>query len=65
VQSDFREALFGFANEKLQKLVIVDKLGQRSTLTFSSVLRNQPVDAQQVSFTLPKGADLIGTPVPP
>jgi outer membrane lipoprotein carrier protein len=65
VQSDFREALFGFEGDKLQKLVIVDKLGQRSVLAFSSVQRNQPVDPQQVSFTLPKGADLIGTPLAP
>ena len=64
-QSDFREALFGFGSGQLQRLVVVDKLGQRSTLVFSAVKRNQAIDPQQVVFTLPKGADLIGTPLPP
>jgi outer membrane lipoprotein carrier protein len=63
-QSDFREALFGFKGKELQRLVIVDKLGQRSTLAFSGVQRNAPVDPQLMQFTLPKGVDLIGTPVP-
>ncbi|MEO6080356.1 MAG: outer membrane lipoprotein chaperone LolA [Steroidobacteraceae bacterium] len=64
-QSDFREALFGFKGRELSRLIIADKLGQRSTLDFSDVKRNAPVDPQLVQFTLPKGVDLIGTPVPP
>ncbi len=64
-QSDFREALFGFKGKELLRLVITDKLGQRSTLVFTGVRRNAPVDAQLTQFTLPKGVDLIGTPVPP
>jgi outer membrane lipoprotein carrier protein len=63
-QSDFREALFGFKARELQRLIILDKLGQRSTLTFSAVQRNLAIDPLLVSFSLPKGADLIGTPVP-
>lgn len=63
-QSDFREARFGFRSGELQQLVVVDKLGQRSTLVFSDVRRNADVDPAQVSFTLPKGADLIGKPLP-
>ncbi len=63
-QSDFREARFGFRNRELQQLVVVDKLGQRSTLQFSEVRRNGAVDPRQVSFTLPMGADLIGKPLP-
>ncbi len=64
-ESDFREARFGFRAGELQRLVVVDKLGQRSTLTFTDVKRNAPVDAAQVSFTVPKGADLIGQPLKP
>jgi outer membrane lipoprotein carrier protein len=64
-QSDFREALFGFKGKELLRLVIIDKLGQRSTLVFSAVKRNAPVEPSLVQFTLPKGVDLIGTPVPP
>jgi outer membrane lipoprotein carrier protein len=63
-QSDFREARFGFRAGELQQLVVIDKLGQRSTLLFSEVKRNAAVDPQLVSFTLPKGADLIGKPLP-
>jgi outer membrane lipoprotein carrier protein len=64
-QSDFREALFGFKGRELARLIIIDKLGQRSTLVFSNVKRNAPVDPQLIQFTLPKGVDLIGTPVAP
>ena len=63
-QSDFREARFGFRAGELQQLVVVDKLGQRSTLVFSDVRRNAAVDPALVAFTLPKGADLIGKPLP-
>jgi outer membrane lipoprotein carrier protein len=64
-QSDFREARFGFRGTELQQLVVVDKLGQRSTLAFTDVKRNAAVDPALVSFTLPKGADLIGKPLAP
>jgi len=63
-QSDFREARFGFRAGELQQLVVVDKLSQRSTLLFSDVRRNATVDPALVSFSLPKGADLIGKPLP-
>lgn len=64
-KSDFREALFGFKGTELLRLIIVDKLGQRSTLAFTAVQRNAPVDPKLTEFTLPKGVDLIGTPVQP
>ena len=63
-QSDFREALFGFRNNELARLVVIDKLGQRSTLVFSGVKRNAPVDPKLTEFVVPAGVDLIGTPVP-
>jgi outer membrane lipoprotein carrier protein len=65
IQSDFKEAQFGFRAALLQRLVIVDKLGQRTTLVFSNVTRNKPVDPSLVTFILPKGVDLIGKPVSP
>lgn len=64
-ESDFREARFGFRNRELARLVVVDKIGQRSTLDFTSVRRNPAVEPAQVRFELPKGVDLIGTPVSP
>lgn len=63
--SDFREALFGFKARELARLVVVDKLGQRSTLEFNAVRRNAPVDPALTAFVLPPGVDLIGTPVQP
>lgn len=63
--ADFREALFGFQGRELVRLIIVDKLGQRSTLGFTGVKRNAPVEQAQVQFELPEGVDLIGTPVAP
>jgi outer membrane lipoprotein carrier protein len=62
-QSDVREALFGFKGKELARLVIIDKLGQRSTLVFTNVKRNATVDPKLVEFTLPPGVDLIGEPV--
>lgn len=63
-QSDFREARFGFRGGELQQLVVVDKLSQKSTLVFTDVRRNAPIESSQVTFTLPGGADLIGKPLP-
>jgi outer membrane lipoprotein carrier protein len=63
--SDFREALFGFRGKELTRLVVVDKLGQRSTLRFSDVQRNVPVAPAVTEFELPPGVDLIGKPVAP
>jgi outer membrane lipoprotein carrier protein len=65
VESDFREALFGFRGRELARLVIIDKLGQRSTLVFTGVKRNARVDPALVQFKLPEGAELIGKPVAP
>jgi chaperone LolA len=63
--SDFREAQFGFRGGELARLVIVDKLGQRSTLAFKDVKRNVAVDPKLTEFELPEGVDLIGKPVAP
>jgi outer membrane lipoprotein carrier protein len=62
-QSDVREALFGFKGKELARLVIVDKLGQRSTLVFANVKRNTAVDPKLVQFTPPPGVDVIGEAV--
>jgi outer membrane lipoprotein carrier protein len=63
--SDFREALFGFKGKELSRFIIVDKLGQRSTLSFKDVKRNAPVEPSATEFKLPAGVDLIGKPVAP
>lgn len=61
-EADFREALFGFDKGELKRMILEDKLDQTATVIFDKVERNTPVSASEVSFTSPKGADVIGTP---
>ncbi len=61
-QADFRSALFGFAHDDLKRMILEDKLGQTATVIFDKIERNGPVAANEVSFTAPAGADVIGTP---
>jgi len=62
VDADFRDALFGFADGDLKRMILEDKLGQTATILFDHIERNVPVSAQETSFTPPKGVDVIGTP---
>ncbi len=63
-EADFRSALLGFsARGALQRMIVEDKLGQTATLLFEKSERNARVSPEEVSFTPPPGADLIGTPV--
>ena len=61
-EADFRRALFGFSKGELRRMIIDDRLGQTATIELASVERNAKVDPQEVSFTPPNGADVIGTP---
>lgn len=66
-EADFRRALFGFdtgakGGAELKKLILDDKLGQTATIVFQKIERNGPVSPDEVSFTLPAGVDVIGTP---
>jgi outer membrane lipoprotein carrier protein len=60
--ADFRQAVLGFADGELRQMILEDKLGQVATLTFNRSQRNAPVSAAEVSFTPPKGVDVIGKP---
>jgi outer membrane lipoprotein carrier protein len=62
--ADFRTARLGFAGTDLRRMVLEDKLGQRSTLEFTQGKRNAPVDAATLQFVVPPGVDLIGKPLP-
>jgi outer membrane lipoprotein-sorting protein len=64
--ADFREVQIGFAGSgsELKRMVLKDKLGQTVTLAFHKSARNEPVADDEVSFTPPAGADVIGTPAP-
>ena len=62
-EADFREALFGFdRGGELKRMILEDKLDQTATVIFDKIERNVPVNAADVSFTPPAGADVIGTP---
>ena len=61
-EADFSSALFGFARRELKRMILEDKLGQTTTISFGKIERNAPVAASEVSFTPPPGADVIGTP---
>ncbi|MGC1460255.1 MAG: outer membrane lipoprotein chaperone LolA [Steroidobacteraceae bacterium] len=63
-EADFRQAVLGFAGGELKQMILEDKLGQQATLTFSRSQRNAPVTVAEVSFTPPKGVDVIGQPQP-
>ena len=60
--ADFRRALFGFAHGDLKRMILEDKLDQTATIIFEKIERNGQVSRAEVSFTPPKGADVIGTP---
>jgi len=62
-EADFRRALFGFSKGSLQRMIIDDRLGQTATINLQSVTRNAKVAPDEVSFTPPAGADVIGKPV--
>jgi outer membrane lipoprotein carrier protein len=58
-EADFRQAVLGFAGGELKQMILEDKLGQQATLNFSRSQRNAPVAEAEVSFTPPKGVDVI------
>ena len=60
--ADFRQAVLGFAGNELKQMILEDKLGQNATLVFSRSERNAPVALAEVTFTAPKGVDVIGKP---
>jgi outer membrane lipoprotein carrier protein len=62
-EADFKSALFGFDGKgALQRMILQDKLGQIVTIMFHDIEVNDPVPAKAFSFTIPPGADVIGTP---
>jgi len=63
--ADFREARLAFRNAgtELARMVLKDKLGQTVQLDFHASTRNAPVSPDEVQFTPPAGADVIGTPI--
>lgn len=61
-EADFSSALFGFSGDELKRMILEDKLGQTTTVSFDKIERNAPVASGELTFTPPAGADVIGTP---
>jgi outer membrane lipoprotein carrier protein len=63
--SDFERVSLGFnARGELAAMELLDKLGQSTSLDFSNVRRNVPLDPALFRFEPPKGADVIGDAKP-
>lgn len=60
-EADFNTAALGFAGDKLERMVINDRLGQTVQLNFSHSERNARIDAGTFKFEPPKGVDVIGS----
>jgi outer membrane lipoprotein carrier protein len=58
--TDFKWVRLGFAGAVLKYMQLADKLGQTTSLEFSNVERNPPLDPSRFTFTVPPGADVIG-----
>lgn len=58
--TDFKWVRLGFSGEVLKFMQLADKLGQITTLEFSDVERNAPLDPSRFTFKVPPGADVIG-----
>ncbi len=57
--STFSHIHLYFSQRTLQRIALSDRLGQTTVIAFSHVLQNQPVDAAQFNFVMPKGVDVI------
>lgn len=62
--TDFKWVRLGFSADTLKFMQLADKLGQITTLEFSNVEKNPPLDPSRFTFTVPPGADVIGDASP-
>jgi outer membrane lipoprotein carrier protein len=60
--TDFKWVRLGFGGDTLKFMQLADKLGQITTLEFTSIQKNATLDASRFKFTPPAGADVIGEP---
>ena len=58
--TDFKFVRLGFEGAVLKYMQLADKLGQTTSLEFSKLERNPPLDPSRFTFTVPPGADVIG-----
>jgi outer membrane lipoprotein carrier protein len=61
-EADFTRAELGFAGERLARMIVNDRLGQKVELDFSHSERNGRLDPAALRFVPPAGVDVIGNP---
>ena len=57
--SSFTEIRIGFEHNQLRLMELLDRLGQRTRISFSAVRENLPSAPQRFTFTPPDGIDVI------
>jgi outer membrane lipoprotein carrier protein len=58
--TDFKWVRLAFDGNNLLAMQLADKLGQTTSIEFSKMERNPPLDPSRFTFTVPPGADVIG-----
>jgi outer membrane lipoprotein carrier protein len=61
--SGFERMELGFFDGQLTRMVFYDNLDQTTLVALYDVKTNEPIDAEQFSFTIPDDADLVGVPL--
>ena len=61
--SGFERMELGFFDGQLTRMVFFDNLEQTTLVALYDVKTNEPIDAEQFSFTVPDDVDLVGVPV--
>lgn len=59
----YQEIKINFDNDKLNKMDIVDNIGQKTSVQFNNEKVNQPLDKNSFRAKIPKGTDVIGQPI--
>lgn len=62
-KSGFERMELGFFDGQLNRMVFFDNLDQTTLVALYDVKTNEPIDAEQFSFTVPDDVDLVGVPV--
>lgn len=57
----FERLAVTFRGAELIEMQFEDSLGQQTSLSFDNIVRNQPLSADQFSFTPPAGVEIIDT----
>jgi len=58
--ADFESVRLGFDGDRLEQLVLADRLGQTTRLWLTGQRRNMEIDDEWFRFVVPQGADVIG-----